>query len=174
MPAIHFDPSKIEDIPRRGRRKDTAPKTAQEEVFTLPDIKAPAGKLGKDLRVIEDGLKQAFTFAGMGVSMFNLYDAMVIHENAELLARHWTRVAEQNVAFRNYLLAALQGGTWAGAIGVTVAVCIPIFANHFPDAIPVEMANMSKSVGVTLPDEGLKEVLPMRMSANGDGSSFTE
>src|SRR5689334_1082532 len=84
--------------PRKGRKPraqvsaslDTPPKLDEAIEAHLP--KTPTARLTKDLRTIQDGLQQAFTFLGIGVSMVNLYDASVIHENSELLAKHWTKV----------------------------------------------------------------------------------
>jgi hypothetical protein len=151
---------------KRKGRPDVAPKLDEAIESHLP--KTPVARMTKDLRTIQDGLQQAFTLAGVGVSMFNLYDAMVIHQNAELLAKHWTKVAEQNAAVRKYLLAALQGGTWAGAVMTTLAVLVVIAANH--TEIPDEVADMVTAVGVSVPDKELRE-MPSMMSQNGDGST---
>ena len=103
--------------------------------------------------------------------MFNLYDAMVVHENSELLAKHWTKVAEQNATVRKYLLATLQGGVWAGAITTSVAVLIPIAANH--TEVPEEIVSMTATLGVAVPDENYKQYpSPMQggPAPNGDGT----
>lgn len=158
--------------PRKGRKPkaDVAPKLDEAIESHLP--KTPTARLTKDLRTIQDGLQQAFTFLGIGVSMVNLYDASVIHENSELLAKHWTKVAEQNPTVRKYLLNLLQGGVWAGAITTSIAVMLPIAANHLPD-IPAEVVDMVGTIGVKLPDESLKDMATLRegFSPNGDGSS---
>jgi hypothetical protein len=106
---------------------------------------------------------------GIGVSMFNLYDAMVIHENSELLAKHWTKVAEQNPTVRKYLLNALQGGVWAGAITTTIAVLIPIAANH--TELPDEVVKATAGIGVSLPDDDLKGMESPLGSRNGNSSA---
>lgn len=172
MEEIIIDPSLLRDRPARGKRKakvDTPPKLDETIESHLP--KTPAARLSKDLKTIQDGLQQAFTFLGIGVSMVNIYDAMVIHENAELLAKHWTKVAEQNPTVKRYLLSALQGGVWAGAITTSIAVLIPIAANH--TELPDEIVNMTSAIGVSLPDNAdeLKAMAsPGGFSANGDGS----
>jgi|SRR5215831_15437667 len=153
----------------KAAKLDTPPRVDEAIESHLP--KTPTARLTKDLRTIQDGLQQAFTFLGIGVSMVNLYDAMVIHENSELLAKHWTKVAEQNPTVRKYLLNLLQGGVWAGAITTSIAVIVPIAANHVPD-IPAEIVDMVGTIGVKVPDESMKDMSTLRegMSPNGDGS----
>jgi len=169
---ITFDSALIESQPRRGKAKkpktDTPPKLDEAIESNLP--KTPAARLTKDLKTIQEGLQQAFTFLGIGVSMINLYDAMVIHENAELLAKHWTKVAEQNPTVKRYLLSALQGGVWAGAITTSIAVLIPIAANH--TELPDEVVQATAGIGVSLPDASLKEMASVTdgWSSNGNGS----
>jgi len=174
MADITFDPSNIETRPvSKGRKPrkppvDTPPRLDEAIDSHLP--KTPVARMSKDLRTIQDGLQQAFTFLGIGVSMINIYDAMVIHENAELLAKHWTKVAENNATVRKYLLNALQGGVWAGAITTTVAVLIPIAANH--TELPEEVVTMVPAIGVSIPDPTLKDT-PTGMSFNGNGDGST-
>lgn len=172
--AFVLDESLIREKPKRT----TKPKTTYAKGDTPPRLdeaieshlpKTPAARLSKDLRTIQEGLQQAFTFLGIGVSMVNLYDAMVIHENAELLAKHWTRVAEQNPTVKKYLLSALQGGVWAGALTTTLAVALPILANHMED-IPAEIVGMTKTIGVSIPDNEYKDTPTIGFSANGDNS----
>ena len=173
MADIVFDPALIEASRPSKKRKpkaDSVPKLDETIDSHLP--KTPAARLSKELRTIQDGLQQAFTFLGIGVSMVNLYDAMVIHENSELLAKHWTKVAEQNPTVKKYLLSALQGGVWAGAITTSIAVLIPIAANH--TELPDEIVNMTTTIGVSLPenaDELKAMASPMQeYSENGNGS----
>jgi hypothetical protein len=167
---VNPTPSKKKGGKPRAVKPDTPPKLDEAIESHLP--RTPAGRQSKDLKTIQDGLQQAFTFLGIGVSMFNLYDAMVIHENSELLAKHWTKVAEQNPTVRKYLLNALQGGVWAGAITTTIAVVIPIAANH--TELPDEVVKATAGIGVSLPDDELKGMAsPMSggYSANGDSSA---
>jgi len=171
MADITFDASLIEPTRRSKAKKpksDTPPKLDEAIESHLP--KTPAARQTKDLKTIQDGLQQAFTFLGIGVSMINLYDAMVIHENAELLAKHWTKVAENNPTVRKYLLSALQGGVWAGAITTSIAVLIPIAANH--TELPDEVVQATTGIGVSLPDASLKEMASVTdgWSSNGNGS----
>jgi len=173
MPVdINFDAALIESQPRRGKAKkpkvDSPPKLDEAIDSHLP--KTPTARLSKELKTIQDGLQQAFTFLGIGVSMINLYDAMVIHENSELLAKHWTKVAEQNPTVKRYLLSALQGGVWAGAISTSIAVLIPIAANH--TELPDEIVNATATIGVSLPDNSLKDMASVTdgWSENGNGS----
>lgn len=171
-----FDATDVNPTPKPKGRKATKPKVTRPDVAPKLDEaieshlpKTPVARLSKDLRTIQDGLTQAFTFMGIGVSMFNLYDAMVIHENSELLAKHWTKVAEQNPTVRKYLLNALQGGVWAGAITTTIAVLIPIAANH--TELPDEVVKATAGIGVSLPDDELKGMASaLGGSRNGDGS----
>lgn len=174
-PDITFDPTNIETRPVRKGAKPRAPRAPKldtppklDEAIDSHLPKTPAARVSKDLRTIQDGLQQAFTFLGIGVSLVNLYDAMVIHENSELLAKHWTKVAEQNPTVRKYLLNMLQGGVWAGAITTTLAVLVPIAANHIAD-IPEEIVTMVPAIGVSIPDSELK-AMPSGFSSNGDGS----
>lgn len=165
LAEIQFDPSLVEQVPRR--RKDTAPKLDPSLQSEYPKI--PQARQTRELKTIQDGLTQAFGFMGMGLSMVNLYDAMVIHENAELLAKHWTKVAEQNPTVKKYLLNALQGGVWAGAISVSIAVLIPIAANH--GTVPDDIVPMTSSLGVVLPDDSYKVTAIEDENLNGDGST---
>lgn len=148
---------------------DRPPKMDKEYIATKPRGRRPA-----DIATIQDGLEQAFTFLGMGLSMVNMYDAIVIHENAELLAKQWTKVAEQNPKVKKWLLQVMQGGTWAGAISVSFAVTIPILVNH--ELVPEELNNMAKTV-VRVPDQEVKEVSDRvaleRASRNGNGDDST-
>lgn len=177
--AFVFDETLIAEKPKRGRPAKSKPKTVYTTGDTPPKLdeaieahlpKTPAARLSKDLRTIQEGLQQAFTFLGIGISMVNLYDAMVIHENAELLAKHWTRVAEQNPVVKKYLLSALQGGVWAGAITTSLAVVVPIVANHMED-IPDEIVGMTKTLGVSIPDSEYKDTPTIGFSSNGDNST---
>jgi len=168
---FELDMSLVESAPRRKANKpkaDVPPKLDDAIESHLP--KTPAARLTKELRTIQDGLQQAFTFLGIGVSMVNLYDAMVIHQNAELLAKHWTKVAEQNPTVKRYLLSALQGGVWAGAITTSIAVLVPIAANHVQD-IPEEIVSMTSAIGVSIPEAEYKETPTFIQGNNGDGST---
>ena len=154
--------------PTPSAKKDKPPKLTPEERTTTSPRK---GRRPADLAQIEDGLTQAFTFVGMGLSMVNLYDALVIQENAEKLAQVWTKVAEQNPKVKAYLLNAMKGGTWAGAISVSVAVTIPILANH--GYVPDELTNMAGTI-IKVPDAEMKEAydkMRLEASSNGDGSA---
>lgn len=163
-----LDPNLITDRKAKRVKKDTPPKLDEAIQSHLP--KTPTARLSKDLRTIQDGLQQAFTFLGIGVSMVNLYDAMVIHENAELLAKHWTNVAEQNATVRRYLLSALQGGVWAGAVTTSIAVILPIAANHMVE-IPPEIVQMTTTIGVSIPDNSYKDTAAMMDNFNGNGDN---
>lgn len=147
-------------------KTDKPPKLDKEFIATKPKGRRPA-----DIATIQDGLEQAFTFLGMGLSMVNMYDAMVIHENAELMARQWTKVAEQNPKVKKWLLNMMQGGTWAGAISVTLAVTVPILVNH--DLAPEELNRMANNI-ITIPDDEVKQASDrmalQRSSENGNGS----
>jgi len=167
---VNFNPDMIEDAVGRAKPKEDKPPKTDPDFVPRPDgltAKRKPGRRSADIATIEDGLTQAFGMLGMGLSMVNMYDAMVIHENAELLARHWTKVAEQNPKVKKYLLTALSGGSWLGAISVTAAVLIPIAANH--DAVSDELAKMSMTLGVKIPER--QEVPELSGSSNGNGTA---
>lgn len=150
-------------------KADKPPKLDKEYIASKPKGRRPA-----DIAQIQDGLEQAFTFVGMGLSMVNMYDAMVIHDNAELMARHWTKVAEQNPKVKRWFLNMMQGGTWAGAISVSLAVTVPILVNH--NLAPEELNNMASTI-IKIPDAEVKEasdrIALERGGENGNSSTTT-
>ena len=166
---VNFNPDLIEQAARKPK-EDKPPKADPDYVAkpsgTIAGPK-PKGRRAADIAAIEDGLVMSFTMLGMGLSMVNLYDAMVIQSNAELLASHWVKVAEQNPKVKKWLLAALQGGSWITAISVTGAVLVPIAVNH--DAAPEELLKMSGMMGVTIPEE--PKLIAGSRNGNGDSSA---
>jgi hypothetical protein len=153
----------------RARKSDTPPKDVrfqepESEVYRPSSLDKP-GRTPKEIKLIRDGLIQAFAFGGMALSMVNMYDGLVIGENAEKLADAWTKVAERNATFRKYLLKALSGGDLVGALMVTAAVLVPIAANH--GLVDDDLVNLAATTGVKVP------ILLPAGSENGDGSSIT-
>src|SRR5215472_10510920 len=115
-----FDTSAARDTSRRTSsrsKKDKAPRLdPMADVPYQPTEPDKVTRRPKGSREIEDGLTQAFVFAGMGMSMVNLYDGMVIGENAQYLAQRWTKVADKNPTVRKWLILFLEGGDWATAL----------------------------------------------------------
>jgi hypothetical protein len=152
IPAFNVEASRAAGSTRKRTQKDRAPKVDPlSDVPYKPTEPDTLTRRSKDSRVIEEGLTQCFVFTGMGLSMVNLYDGMVIGENATYLAQRWVKVADKNPAVRKWLLLFLEGGDWATALIGTLAVFVPIACNHMPDKVPLDMAEMVKSIGVTLP-----------------------
>jgi hypothetical protein len=173
---IKFDPTLMAAPPRRRRtKKDTPPSVdTSASIPYQPADPIVQGRRGKDIVTIERGLTQTFVFIGMGLSMVNLYDGMVIGENAGFLAERWTKLAEKNPTVKKWLLLFLEGGDWAAAIVGTMAVALPIAANHLPDRVPVEMVGMVTTIGVTLPigmEPGMSMEDVMNQTVNENGSS---
>ena len=167
---IVFNPELIDTPPPR-KRKDAAPKSVPlEDPVDRPYTPSAAGttaRRAKDIKTIEDGLTQAFAMAGLGLSMWNLYDGMVIGENAEKLAQAWTKVAERNPTVKKYLLRMLSGGDWAGAIMITSAVIVPIAANH--GLVDNELIGLSRTLGVKLPT--FQEIEPAPLEPTGKSNA---
>lgn len=151
---ISFDPNLI-DAPKARKAKDKSPREVPlEPPSELPyKPQAVAGSTSKrqtkDSKVIEDGLTRAIAMMGIALSMLNLFDGMVIGENADLLAKSWTKVAENNASVRNALLWFLSGGDIVSALMVTTAVAIPIAANH--GMVEADLTDLAKMAGVKIP-----------------------
>lgn len=171
---ISFDPSLI-STPKPRKARTVKPSPVEDESFENPgtfvgisEASKPVrkGRAAGDIRTIEQGLTQAFGMAGLGVSMWNQYDGLVIGLNAEALAKQWSKVAENNPAVKKWLLRVLQGGDMAGAIMVTVGVGVAIAANH--DVIDPKVADLTGPIGVKLPSVESAEFI-----SNGNGNHST-
>lgn len=171
---VSFDPSLI-STPKPRKSRPVTPKVVEEN-FDNPtsflDVKQATevkktGRVASDIKTIEAGLTQVFGMAGLGLSMWNTYDGLTVGMNAEILAKQWTKVAENNPTVKKWLLTMLKGGDLAAAIMATLGVGIAIASNH--DIVDPKLADLTKPLGIKTPSrEG------MEFSFNGNGSTTSE
>lgn len=101
------------DEHRRQKAKTNAPKS-------------PSGSM----RGVEEGLRELYTFIGMGVSMVDPIDGMTIASQADKLAHSWILAAESNPKLKKTLIKLTQGSGIGAVVIAHAMVAYPILEHH--------------------------------------------
>lgn len=89
---------------------------------------------------IEQGVTDFLAGVGLVVSMGDPHCGQILLSRAPDVAGAWTNLAHQSSTVKRVLGAFVGTSAWAGAIGVTGAVAIPILAHH--GLAPEHLASM--------------------------------
>lgn len=130
---------------------DTPPQTFSFEVPDIPERKPKAGKpkddrprtpssgrktstarstVDKEIEQLRDKLTNWIGMAGIAAMTRNTFDGMVVTNNADTFVDGWLEVARVQPKFRKVLLQITEAGVYATAVSNTLAIALPILANH--------------------------------------------
>lgn len=93
---------------------------------------------------LEKELTEFFGFIAMLVSVANQYDGMVLMEGAPKLAAAWAHLARNNPTVNKVLKQLMTGSATGEVVLATMAVAIPIAANH--NLLPSQAATFFTAV----------------------------
>lgn len=132
-----------EDIPparERRTRRQRDKNTKDEDSYTPPPMTIPQVRVK---------LKQLLNTTGGIVMLKNPYDGQVILANADAAAEAYTELAKRHKSIRRAIEALEAGGAYGTAISVTLAMALPILANH--GKLPPAMVPVASMFGYSAP-----------------------
>lgn len=83
-----------------------------------------------DIDRIKENMESLYVMIGMGVSVFDQHDGLVIGSNASKLADSWATLAANDPKARKALLRFMSGSSWAGVFAAHAMVALPIAQHH--------------------------------------------
>lgn len=108
--------------------KRIAAETADPQKVSRPASRAPRKA---DTKLIEEGLEQLFAAGAMVFQVRgDSFCAEHMLTNANVPARAWAKLAEQNETVARILEAFVTGGQWTEVLMSTAAFVVPILAHH--------------------------------------------
>jgi hypothetical protein len=142
-PPLDLDPAAVEDLTKLGRVEEPPPKRTRTR---KPSSSAPARRTTTSLeRRLHDALGhvehfptdhpslagQAY-YTGLAGAIFFMdqTDAYTVAAHSANVAHAWVMLAEENAKVKLILERALSGGAWGQAVLATLAMLLPIAANH--------------------------------------------
>lgn len=122
-------------------RQDTAPKIveikAPKKTTRAPRDTAPKTRK----KNLTKPLTGFISTVGTMVSIANTADGLAILNGAERLAEALNNVAKENDRVYKALMTMIEVSVWGELTGATLAIILPIMANH--DLLPVEIPGMT-------------------------------